>query len=211
MGLFTGIAGTFIKKALNSSKGSSSSHSTFPTNVSSQPRIPRKIQKDINKKTNKFIKEHVSKKLGNTLEKIDEIEDYIHLPEDIQNEASKKVAGLIINLALTKVAKILPGKTPKEIEKSCKEGDHLYVSRDTYTHHALYVGHGNVLHYSNEKIHQRTLEGFADGAEIHQIITPSKYSPDEIVQRGYRRYGEEKYRVLFNNCQQFVEWCRNGD
>lgn len=36
------------------------------------------------------------------------------------------------------------------------------------------------------------------------------YSAEETVQRAYERLGEDKYSLLFNNCEHFAIWCKTG-
>lgn len=36
------------------------------------------------------------------------------------------------------------------------------------------------------------------------------YSPQETVKRALSRVGEEKYDLLFNNCEHFAVWCKTG-
>ncbi len=97
--------------------------------------------------------------------------------------------------------------------KSLDLADHLFVQRVGYTHHGLYVGNGKVIHYLKECIREDSLETFADGAKIHKKSTydsPISYSKQECINRAYRRYREDKYNLLINNCENFVRWCRCG-
>lgn len=36
------------------------------------------------------------------------------------------------------------------------------------------------------------------------------YSPDETIERARSRLGENKYSLLFNNCEHFAIWCKTG-
>jgi hypothetical protein len=36
------------------------------------------------------------------------------------------------------------------------------------------------------------------------------YSPEETVQRALGRLGENKYNLVFNNCEHFAIWCKTG-
>jgi hypothetical protein len=36
------------------------------------------------------------------------------------------------------------------------------------------------------------------------------YSPSETVQRAKSRIGENKYSLIFNNCEHFAIWCKTG-
>ncbi|MFR8044216.1 lecithin retinol acyltransferase family protein [Clostridium butyricum] len=97
--------------------------------------------------------------------------------------------------------------------KSLDLADHLFVQRVGYTHHGLYVGDGKVIHYLQECIREDSLETFADGARIHKKSiddSPISYSKKECINRAYRRFREDKYNLLTNNCENFVRWCRSG-
>jgi len=101
-----------------------------------------------------------------------------------------------------------------------KLADHLFVRSGVYTHHGIYIGDGKVIHYSREKeafwmidITTASLEEFADGRTIYVLSrseSPLIYTPEEAVGRAWRRFGEEQYDLLSNNCEQFVRWCRSG-
>jgi hypothetical protein len=97
-------------------------------------------------------------------------------------------------------------------------GDHLVSPRTGYTHHGIYIGNNQVIHYS----------GFADGLSSGEIEIASletfkngnsfsvseylfrTYDGDDSVSRAYSRLGEDWYNVLINNCEQFVTWCIMG-
>jgi cell wall-associated NlpC family hydrolase len=36
------------------------------------------------------------------------------------------------------------------------------------------------------------------------------YSPEETVKRAHSRFGERKYHLIFNNCEDFALWCKTG-
>ena len=93
-------------------------------------------------------------------------------------------------------------------------GDHLFVQRLGYTHHALYYGHGDVIHYSGDYIVMDSLKAFSGGEKIlkkNWLESPASYSPTEIIERARLRLGENRYNVIFNNCEHFVRWCRCGE
>lgn len=95
-----------------------------------------------------------------------------------------------------------------------KTGDHLKVFRGVYTHHGIYIGNGRVIHYLLKNVQSDSLETFADGAKIRIVPSsesPVQFSPQEIVNRARSRLGEDKYNLIFNNCEHFARWCRSGD
>lgn len=98
-------------------------------------------------------------------------------------------------------------------------GSHLITPRTAYTHHGIYVGNGNVIHYSglaenlsfNSGVIERTsLEAFSagNGFTTKTYINP-RFSGQAIVDRAYSRLGEDQYDILLNNCEHFCEWCIN--
>ncbi len=98
--------------------------------------------------------------------------------------------------------------------KSFNEGDHLFTQRFAFTHHGVYVGNGEVIHYLLRKgIVKTSIEVFAEGMEIFKkddADSPNSYTREKVVERAYKRLGERKYNLIFNNCENFVRWCRNG-
>ncbi|MFT0213190.1 lecithin retinol acyltransferase family protein [Pseudomonas sp. F1_0610] len=99
--------------------------------------------------------------------------------------------------------------------------DHLKVSRGLYSHHALYIGNNQVIHYAgknalwnNENSHVQitSLEDFAAGETIYKVYhNDTLYSADEIIRRAKSRLNEDSYSILFNNCEHFVNWCITGE
>ena len=98
-------------------------------------------------------------------------------------------------------------------------GNHIYVINlfPQFTHHGIYVGDGKVIHYSldgNICIHVVTFDSFASGREVYRMnkaLSPTRYSGKEIVERANSRVYEKSYNLVFNNCENFVRWCRFGD
>ncbi|WP_019672855.1 lecithin retinol acyltransferase family protein [Psychrobacter lutiphocae] len=102
-----------------------------------------------------------------------------------------------------------------------KVGTHIKVNRLGYTHHGIYIGDGQVVHYSGfsemfkkGEIALTTLDDFLGNQERFYIVEYSSsevvYSPDEIVERALSRVGEDDYNLMFNNCEHFACWCVTG-
>ena len=97
-------------------------------------------------------------------------------------------------------------------------GDHLVTPRIGYTHHGLYLGNKEVIHYAGSslggpagRITQVSLDAFCQGNGCTVREYPIRiYGRKESVQRAYTRLGEAQYDVLLNNCEQFVTWCVMG-
>lgn len=111
------------------------------------------------------------------------------------------------------------------MEQSLKEkfslGDILLVDRGLYQHYGIYAGSGKVIYYADKLgdfgndicIQEVSLETFAKGAEIKICnLSPSvkQYTGVETVKRARSRLGEEKYNLIFNNCEHFAVWCKTG-
>jgi len=102
-----------------------------------------------------------------------------------------------------------------------KLADHLFVYGvfGLYTHHGIYSGNGNVIHYhydgvDNICVHEVTLDEFSQGNKIYiytEKASPIKYTPEEAIRRAESRMYESEYNLIINNCENFVRWCRFGD
>ena len=102
-------------------------------------------------------------------------------------------------------------------------GDHLWVHRGGYEHHGIDDGEGCVVHYAGGKGHEGTsnssavqrckMQQFSDGAVVNIRTYQSAekqrvFPPEVVVQRAYSRVGENKYHLVFNNCEHFATWCK---
>ncbi|MDB5774136.1 MAG: hypothetical protein JWP38_269 [Herbaspirillum sp.] len=98
-------------------------------------------------------------------------------------------------------------------------GTHLVTPRHGYDHHGVYVGEGKVMHYAGlcRSLHGGPVEevSIARFAAGHQIWIKSspfpKYVGQEAVRRARSRLGENRYRLLTNNCEHFCTWCVYGE
>jgi Lecithin retinol acyltransferase len=95
---------------------------------------------------------------------------------------------------------------------------HLVTSRRGYLHHGIYVGDRKVVHYSGlvhglrrGPVEEVPLAYFARGQRVWvREDAPSDFDVGEIVRRARSRVGEDRYRLLTNNCEHFCEWCLRG-
>jgi hypothetical protein len=98
-------------------------------------------------------------------------------------------------------------------------GAHLVTQRRGYEHHGIYVGNGHVVHYAGfagsahrGPVEEVELTRFAAGHPLTIRSTPSaRYVGDEAVRRARSRLGENRYRLLTNNCEHFCAWCLLGE
>jgi len=93
--------------------------------------------------------------------------------------------------------------------------DHLQTPRQhgLFNHHGIDLGDGTVAHYlEGREILRSPLEEFSRG----QPVTPVSYpdgdcSPAGVtLRRAMGRLGEQRYNLLFNNCEHFAHWCKTG-
>lgn len=84
-------------------------------------------------------------------------------------------------------------------------------------HHGIYVGGGQVIHYSGFSsrlragpVEEVSLEKFAQGRGISVRTDAAYYDGEQIIARAQVRLGEQRYRLLTNNCKHFCDWCRRG-
>lgn len=93
------------------------------------------------------------------------------------------------------------------------QGDHLVVDRrgGLYTHHGIDIGDGTVVHYlEGETIVRTSKEYFRRGEPIRLRDYADCDPADITIERALSRLGEQRYNVLFNNCEHFATWCKTG-
>lgn len=98
-------------------------------------------------------------------------------------------------------------------------GDQIYVYRPflnfqgVYEHHGIDCGDNSVIHYRkpSETIERTSLATFTWGNKIYLRPYQTCYIPDVVVHRAQSRLGENKYNLLFNNCEHFATWCKIGN
>lgn len=97
-------------------------------------------------------------------------------------------------------------------------GAHLVSPRRGYLHHGVYAGNGRVIHYGGmhrlfvrRPVEEISLEEFTlgRGLTVKPWVAP-KFSGTDVVERARSRIGENRYRLLSNNCEHFTEWCIGG-
>jgi hypothetical protein len=98
-------------------------------------------------------------------------------------------------------------------------GGELITRRCGYEHHGIYAGNGTVIHYAGfaKSLHRGPVEEvsiaqFADGYDlIVRQHAGAIFTGMEAVRRARSRLGEDRYRLLTNNCEHFVSWCLFGE
>jgi hypothetical protein len=97
-------------------------------------------------------------------------------------------------------------------------GSELVTHRSGYAHHGIYAGNGMVIHYAGFAKSFRSgpveMVAFAQFAAGHEVIVrqhpAAKFFGMQAVRRAQSRLGEDRYRLLTNNCEHFVTWCLHG-
>ncbi len=92
---------------------------------------------------------------------------------------------------------------------------HLVTPRFGYTHHGLYIGNSQVIHYSGFGNEMRggpveivDIDTFCNGRDYEiQYHNHVQFTPAQIVDRAKSKLGESQYNLIFNNCEHFVNWC----
>ena len=106
----------------------------------------------------------------------------------------------------------------KRLTAELPPGAHLVTPRRFYRHHGIYAGGGRVIHYRGFKdlfrrgpVEEISLEAFAKGAPVLVKGLPADpFAGAAAVERARTRLGEDRYRLLTNNCWHFVRWCLSG-
>lgn len=103
-------------------------------------------------------------------------------------------------------------------------GDVLSADRGFYKHYGIYVGNGDVVHFSagnegeisakNAMIRKDSLDYFANGSSVCvDNKEQANFDRREIVNRANKMVGTMKgaYNLVSNNCEHFANWCKSGE
>jgi hypothetical protein len=93
--------------------------------------------------------------------------------------------------------------------------DHLQARRQhgLFMHHGIDLGDGTVAHYlEGREILRSPRQEFSRGQAITEVSYPEgSCSPAGVtLRRAMGRLGEQRYNLLFNNCEHFAHWCKTG-
>ena len=86
-------------------------------------------------------------------------------------------------------------------------------------HHGIYIGDGKVVHYAGlvrgqirGRVEEESLAHFACGRSVWKRSSDLPgFVTQEVIRRARSRVGENRYRILRNNCEHFCEWCLRGE
>jgi hypothetical protein len=92
-------------------------------------------------------------------------------------------------------------------------GDHIVTNIDVLgltEHHGLYIGNDEVIHLteSEARVVKTSLYFFSDGDDVRFKCSPN--NPDEAIKKAKNSIGDGGYNILYNNCEQFVNYCISG-
>jgi hypothetical protein len=97
-------------------------------------------------------------------------------------------------------------------------GAHLVTPWMGFMHHGIYAGDRKVVHYGalvydivRRPVEEVTLDTFAEGRPVFVVDhAATTFRGQAAICRARARLGEDRYRLLSNNCEHFVEWCLYG-
>ena len=141
-------------------------------------------------------------------------------PSDSQsNLARRATTGLLAKRACPPYGELRSPKCVLDAEQEPLLGSHVVTPRRGYLHHGIYVGSGNIVHYAGlapglhrGPVEETSLARFARGRAVWvRSDAPPTFSRREVIHRARSRVGEDRYRLLTNNCEHFCEWCLHGE
>lgn len=113
--------------------------------------------------------------------------------------------------------RIARGREAEEVLSSppLAAADHLQTPRQhgLFNHHGIDLGDGTVAHYlEGREILRSPLEEFSRGQPVMPVLYPADgcSAPGVTLRRAMGRLGEQRYNLLFNNCEHFAHWCKTG-
>ena len=99
-------------------------------------------------------------------------------------------------------------------------GDHIKARRagGLYTHHAIDMGDGTVVHFSGNPVNHRAalvcripMEDFLDGSDAVVVEHREPVLPaEDTVRLAESLIGTRGYHPLTNNCEHFTTYCKTG-
>ena len=112
-------------------------------------------------------------------------------------------------------------------EKTPKSGDHIKVSRGLYTHHGIFIGYNEVIHFASKKdsddilgdnneVISTSLNKFLRGGILEVKVYNDNelddlYPIHDIINYARGSIGESGYNLIFNNCEHFANSCTLGN
>ncbi len=96
-------------------------------------------------------------------------------------------------------------------------GDHIYVRRLLFSHHGIYAGDGNVIHYTGEEkekkdplVRETNIEDFLKGGKLRRRHYKKHLPPFETLSLAKEHLSNNGYSLTLNNCEHFATYCATG-
>ena len=98
-----------------------------------------------------------------------------------------------------------------------KLGDHIYAKRLLHSHHGIYTGDDQVIHFkgdfkekSDPVVRETSLEEFLRGGNLRRKEYKHRLPPEETVQRVRQFLSGHNYSLIQNNCEHMATYCVTG-
>ena len=104
-----------------------------------------------------------------------------------------------------------------ENELNC--GDHIYVRRKglLYSHHGIYAGEGNVIHFKGAEKEKRNpmiiitdVDNFLNFGKLRRRNYKRRLPHSETLRIARAHLSNKRYSLAFNNCEHFAAYCATG-
>lgn len=112
------------------------------------------------------------------------------------------------------------------VKKKPEKGAHIRVNRGLYYHHGIYIGNGQVIHFtgrdedsvldwSKPEVIETDLnyflkDGVLEVKEYNEEELKDLYPADHIIAYAKACLGDKGYNLVFNNCEHFANTCTLG-
>ena len=97
-------------------------------------------------------------------------------------------------------------------------GDHIYVKRKLYSHHGIYAGDGNVIHYTGEEkekkdplVSETAIGDFLKCGKLKRRNYRKRLPPSETLSLAKKHLSDRSYSLTLNNCEHFATYCATGN
>ncbi len=97
-------------------------------------------------------------------------------------------------------------------------GDHLRVKRGGYYHHGIFIGDGQVVHFTDVRpdkaeavVRRGSTHEFAADGQVEVVRYGKRFDRQTTVWRALSLLGRDNYHLLLNNCEQVARWCATGE
>ena len=106
------------------------------------------------------------------------------------------------------------------IEKDLNHGDHIYVKRKRllYSHHGIYAGEGNVIHFKGAEKEKRDpaviitdIDNFLNGGKLRRRDYKERLPYSESLRIAREHLSKKRYSLRGNNCEHFATYCATGN